>query len=376
MKAIIRLLGWAFALAVPICGIASAQSTAAPPSGGRVLVLDNERVLEGEVTRDGGLYHIRRDSSELTVPADKALGVCASLEEAYKFLSGRANLRDADEHLRLARWCLMHELRDQAIAEAATAVQMRPSHAESRQLLAMLQRPPPDVAPPPPLPPPATEPEPVLPVSTEVLAFFTTRVQPILMNTCANCHATGRGCSFNMVRISEACARKSTQHNLTAVLKQICFDQPAASPLLFKACLAHGGAHAAPLSNQGEAVPFVTLQGWVNLVVTQHPHLREHGAKAVTAQVPGASVETVALKTGQDSPPAIRTLPAPEAKVSNVPPPAPRVVESNPGVIAADDNTPAAGQPRRLPRIEGAVVDSLDEYSAEIFNQQWHPDRR
>jgi hypothetical protein len=377
MKATIRLLAWAFALAVPIWGSASAQPTPTPSSG-RVLVLDNERVLEGEVTRDGELYRIRRDSSELTVPANKALAVCGSVEEAYKFLSSRANLRDADEHLRLARWCLMHELRDQAIVEAATAVQMRPSHPESRQLLAMLQRPPPDVAvaPPPPLPPPASEPEPVLPVSGECLALFTTRVQPILMNTCASCHATGRGGSFNMVRISEACARKSTQHNLTAVLKQVCFDQPAASPLLFKACFAHGGAHAAPLSNQGEAVPFVTLQAWVDLVVAQHPHLRAHGAKAVPAQLPGAGIETVALKTAQDSPPAVRTLPPPEANLSNMPPPVARVVETNTGVIAANDSTPPAGQPRPLPRIEAAIVDGVDEYCAEIFNQQWHPDRR
>ena len=46
------------------------------------------------MARHGDQYIVRRPIGELKVPADKALTVCASLEEAYNFLRGRANLQD------------------------------------------------------------------------------------------------------------------------------------------------------------------------------------------------------------------------------------------------------------------------------------------
>jgi hypothetical protein len=378
MKAFFRLLVCALALAVPAWVSAVAQQTPAPTPSGHVLVLENEHVLEGEVTRDGAVYHIRRDSSELTVPAAKALAVCASMEEAYKFVCSRANLRDADEHLRLARWCLINELRDLAIVEASTAVAMRPGHAESRQLLAMLQRPAVVSPPVPALPPQSVAaPEPVLPVSADCLAFFTTRVQPILMNTCASCHATGRGGSFNMVRISEAAARKSTQQNLTAVIKKICFDQPGASPLLFNASFAHGGAHAAPLSVQGPGGPLEALRDWVNVVVAQHPHLRIYSAKAVAGQTPSSGFETAALKTGKNPPATFHDLQHTEANTADVSPPVARIVEHNPDVVAATKGAPGPGEVRQQGPVQAMPALPVDDYySADVFNQQWHPGRR
>src|SRR4051794_35355730 len=74
----------------------------ARPLTGKVLVLDNEHTLEGDIERIGDQYRLRRAVGETWVPADRALRLCASLEEALAYLRGRANLGDADEHLRLA----------------------------------------------------------------------------------------------------------------------------------------------------------------------------------------------------------------------------------------------------------------------------------
>src|SRR5438045_80150 len=141
MKHHYRLLLWAAALAAPLAGALAAQEPASLPLSGHVLILDNERVLEGEISRQGDRYVVRRAVGEVTVPAAKALAVCGTLEEAYRLLSARANLHDADERLRLARWCHGVGLRDQAVAEVQTALQLRPGHQESKQLLRLLERP-------------------------------------------------------------------------------------------------------------------------------------------------------------------------------------------------------------------------------------------
>ena len=50
---------------------------------GHVLVLDNERVLEGDITREGEVYVIRRSVGEMKIPASKALVVCGSLDDVF-----------------------------------------------------------------------------------------------------------------------------------------------------------------------------------------------------------------------------------------------------------------------------------------------------
>src|SRR5947208_2979320 len=94
-------------LLVPILSCMANDLFAGPPAGkkGKVLILENERVLEGDVEKIGSQYLIRRSVGETWVPGERVLAMCQSREEAYKFLRGRANLDDADEHLKLAQWC-------------------------------------------------------------------------------------------------------------------------------------------------------------------------------------------------------------------------------------------------------------------------------
>src|SRR5437763_620082 len=70
---------------------------------------------------------------------------------------------------------------------------------------------------PPPAPWPPTPPAPAVELSADALGMFTTRVQPILMNTCASCHASGKGGAFTLTRAYDggAAARRATQQNVT-----------------------------------------------------------------------------------------------------------------------------------------------------------------
>src|SRR5204862_7743035 len=86
-------------------------------------------------------------------------------------------------------------------------------------------------------------------VTTETLTAFSRRVQPILMNTCANCHATERGGNFKLIRVTDDGSqnRRTTQQNLSAVLAHINLDNWPASPFLAMAISVHGDTGQAPL---------------------------------------------------------------------------------------------------------------------------------
>jgi hypothetical protein len=271
----IRLVYCILAFVAPAWAAVRAAQPETAPTTGKVLVLDNERTLEGDIERVGEQYRVRRPVGELWVRAENTLRLCRTKEEAYTFLRSQANLRDPDEHLRLAHWCHQQGLRGQALQEATAAVELRPTHAESRRLLLSLQRAAVHSSPTQPVKPreegesaPTSQPP---ELSTESLSLFLSRVQPILMNACANCHATGRGGAFKLIRTYEVgmIGRRTTQQNLAAVLEQIQKDRPSASPLLTKAVSIHGKPGEmtqSPLKNREEAA-YRSLEEWVRITV-------------------------------------------------------------------------------------------------------------
>jgi hypothetical protein len=278
------------------------------PRRGRVLLLDNEHIVEGDIEYLRGQYHIRHTIGESWMPGNRVLRLCADREEAYRYLRGRANLDDPDERLRLARWCHGQGLHKQALDNVSEAVQLRPGHEESRRLLSSLRR----VATTMPAAPSSARAETAETVTipelnAEALGLFATKVQPILMNACANCHAAGRGGAFKLMRTSASSTaiRRPLQQNLAAVLGQINLQQPQISPLLTKAITAHGDVSQAPLAGR-QIAAYHALEEWVNTTLAHNPHLREH-----TALVP----------TSGGNPPALSPRPARKPVETSVPRP-------------------------------------------------------
>jgi hypothetical protein len=310
--------------------------------------------LEGDIQREGSQYRVRRSIGETWVSADRVVRLCGSLEEAYQYLKKQANLRDPDERMRLAQWCQQHDLHDLALSEVSAAVELRPRNAEYRRLLENLQR---TAAESHGLkahsssssqPNNKNEPPPV-DLTANSVSQFVTRVQPILMNTCANCHGPAHTGPFQLERVrdKDVVSRRATQYNLAHVLDQINPESIATSPLLTKAVSLHGEATQPPIKNR-EAQAFHRLEDWVKQTVENNPQLRERGEPASSAAEPKKDQKKAEDAEAQSPPPLSLSPSVPkqptEFAASQPPPPKP--------------TTP------------------VDPYDPIIFNRQAHPEKQ
>jgi hypothetical protein len=391
MKPYIRSLLGALALAAPAVAQAPpappAPTVPAPAATGKVLVLDNHQLVDGEaIVRAGDQYRVRRTIGEATIPAARVLAVVEDAAAAYRFLAARAKPKDPDDRLRLARWCLANGLRAQALAEARAALQLSPNHREAQRVVKGLEaslaaaR-----ATPPPAPAPRTDfasdvpaVEPELPeFNPDSLGLFVTKVQPILMNACASCHATDRGGEFKLVRTYGTGNRRSTQANLAATLALLKRDDPAASPLLVKAVVPHGTSPVPPLTSRN-VPPYRLLEAWVkyavaapgttapDLAVVSRPAPPETAPPAATPAGPPAEAPkgpTPFAEAGKSSPPSPDLvpppiLPAPPPVKPQTPPPG----DAPPAVVPI--NRPPAPKP------------SGDPFDPDVFNRQMHPEKK
>jgi hypothetical protein len=308
MRTNIRLL-----LCVVVAALGTSLWATDPPAAkpvGRVLVLDNERTLEGEIEQEGTQYRIRRSVGETWVSGEKVLKLCQSREEAYQFLRSRANLTDPDERLRLAQWCQVQGLREQALAEVKAAVELRPNHAESKRLLRTLER---SLA----TATPASDnpakrdsgkdqgPTPPIDLNTESLSLYVTKVQPVIMNACASCHASGKVSNFQLSRAFEGglANRKTVQRNLTSILAQVNLEKPELSPFLLKAVSIHGDMTQPALKGK-QAQAYKILEDWVQLTIANNPQLHEKNS------APSVPLPVTELKTDEATAPKKNEKPA------------------------------------------------------------------
>ena len=245
-----------------------------PRTTGKVLVLDNGNILEGNIELHGEQYRIERAVGEVWVPAGKGMRLCVDWQEAFAAMAAQANLLDPDEHMRLARWCQLHNLRELALAEVTTVLQFQPGNQEAKQMKGNLERVLSEEKTPAILPGqvckgPAV---PKMDISSASVALFATRVQPILMNTCVSCHSNGKGGNFQLVRSCEGGQRAATQRNLAAVVAQIDVERPNISPLLIRSVSPHGINKLPPIKSH--SVPYNTLEEWVQQLLADNPQLR------------------------------------------------------------------------------------------------------
>jgi hypothetical protein len=340
---------------------------------GRVLLLPGDRGLEGDIEKVGDQYRVRRGSSEVWLPAEKALRLCSDWEDAFAFMKARANLGDPQERLRLAHWCQRNNLKALALSEAKAALAMRPGHAESRQLVSMLTQPDAPASNSPvktvaTASAPAKAVPPACDISSDAFALFATRVQPILMNTCVQCHSGGRGGAFQLVR-TEGGQRALTQANLAAVLAQVRTDNPPLSPLLIKAVSPHGNAANAPIKDR-QTMPCRALQGWIDALLAGNPHLRYQQTEAAFSAPEKTSV---AFAQGQAMPPlsakpALASRPTPRGELANG---VPVALSHSPSAAAAPSK--ATNPPSFAPKIpadDKQQLNTLDVFDPAAFNRQ------
>jgi hypothetical protein len=242
-------------------------------ASGKVLILDQDRIMEGDIDRVGDRYRIRRPSGETWIRAKDTIGLVADREAAYQFLRTRCDEKNVTDRVRLARWCQAHGLRKQALAEADAAVLLQPQDKALSRFREELMLAPESPAMQPLAPKP---PDPILPdpgnaeVSPESLSLFVAKVQPILMNLCATCHAAGRGGDYKLTRTygNTAIGQRATRANLISSSAFLNRAQPDSSVLLVKAVTAHGDATAPPIRDR-QVPAYKHLDDWVRLALDQ-----------------------------------------------------------------------------------------------------------
>ncbi|MFT7641607.1 MAG: hypothetical protein ACI9G1_003358 [Pirellulaceae bacterium] len=301
---------------------AAASPQLAPRQG--VVVLRNGRVISGAVTRLGDRYLVTLgESGEVRLPIEQVEMVCDSITEAY--LKKRASTRtlDADDHLNLAQWCFNQAREDRTMVAAAadeilSAMSKDKDNPRIPQLerrLSMMSQ--------------AQAPTPVIvseptsfvdknAIDRELRALtpaatkaFSTTIQPILFNRCANpaCHGVQAKNDFRLVRltIGKTPTLRITRRNLYLALKQVDRDNPEASPLLDYATRAHGTMATSVVGPHEKGIIEI-LQAWAK---ETRPILAAAEAPAQVTQAKQNLAKTY-LKTVPETPG--KTEPAADAE--------------------------------------------------------------
>ncbi len=306
-----------------------AVQVAQPIRSGKVLLLENERTIEGEVDKFADFYRVRRSVGETQIPIHQVLALCADQKEAFEFLSRRTNLQDPDERFKLAQWAQVRGLLSEAHIQIQEALVLRPNHDASKRLKMVIEQmerreKEKRLFPEKPIALASSESIAPLPfeVSTEALGVFCQKVQPLLMNSCASCHATGKGGSFKLVRVygGSSSNKRVLQNNLAAVLSQVSPQQIGASPILVKSVSVHGDLTQAPLHNRGTPA-FKMLEDWIRATIYSTPN--EFGQTTLAGGFGSGTMIQAVVPPGLINPSNIRTtgfavspLPKPENPVS------------------------------------------------------------
>lgn len=293
-----------------------------PPAPTQLVVLTNDATVSGVVVRVPDGYRITSGRSEQVIAAERVVAVCGTHHEALAVLRQRANLRDADERVRLARWCRQHGLAEATRHELAAALALDPQHRVALGLQRTLQTEGAGNPAPAPASPKLPMGEDIKPrriptdlprLSERQMAEFTRRVQPILRNSCGTgaCHGSERdNVSFRIVAplTTNGFTPAQTQKNLDQVWAVVDRNDWEKSPLLSHALRAHGGSTRPPL--HPNSIPFQTLAVWVQSVSGTKPAVAVAAPKSMPSTAAGGATGFAADQA--PSPPPMATVsPAP-----------------------------------------------------------------
>jgi len=249
---------------------------ARPPT---MMVLNDGRVLYGQISERPGGYMIESPGSKQVVPYELIRLLASSLEDAYVKQRDAMKMPRAGDHLALAQWCKDNKLYALATEQLEAALKLEPNRGEARRMLQevvdLTQT----------KSPPAagryrviTGGAPVVErtsagISPGSQTEFVRRVQPILVNRCGNatCHGSASDNSFKLINVRSGLRqqRLETELNLAAVLKQIDTRKPSQSPLLVRPADDASREHRGAFSAVAGASQQQRLREWVLAVARE-----------------------------------------------------------------------------------------------------------
>lgn len=206
----------------------------------RVVVMSTGRVVQGTITETPGGYHISTPNGNFTVTYNDVVCTAASVRDAHQKLQKLFTPPSASGHVILCRWCIENRLYDLAMDEVQAALHLEPARAEARNLLWQLEtllNPQPEQSPDnvltwdSMLAPPVNAPG---GLTRDTTQEFVRRVQPLVLNTCANARCHGNSQSdfpLQFVRSSGVGGQSITTENIESVFKFVDIDNPRESRL-------------------------------------------------------------------------------------------------------------------------------------------------
>ena len=316
-----------------------------PDSRNHLLVLNSGRVVKGRLTPRTGGYDVTLPAGRMFVSSEQIRFKAANMNDAYQRLRDSFTELTPNSHMELARWCMTNKLLSMARRELLDALHLDPYHTQARRMLEGIVR---EQARTPQQQAPASAViDPFAPerrslggLTQDTARVFTRNIQPLLTNKCGNarCHGAGQN-GFAVVPAHNSVTAYTTEQNLAAVLNQIDFRNPAASPLMSAVTGVHGGSRELLFRGQSGRRQLDLLKQWIAAVAREVSPPRE--TVDGTAKIhPRQQTET-------------------------------RAADSN---ISTAARTQAVSDSRFI--TDAVAATKTDQFDPEKFNKRFHPQSR
>lgn len=283
-------------------GNSPAQAEFPANSGGdtsdihRFYLLKTGYLVEGKGVNNGTHYELQMEYGSMQIPVENVEFAAESLEGIYQYKKLQIDPRNCNQLMKLAEWCLAHQLVKEGIAEYRRAEQIAPNTIMGdhiRAQIAQAENPSAETSGRNPFVPPKQFSAPqesddeldlwVNNIPQPVFDAFAKKVQPVLASRCASaeCHGSNSENQFKIF-IPRQPSGRSTYRNLKSAVQWIDLENPKASPLLTSLVSPHGGKK--PLYNV-ESSQYQNFIDWIQLTGKKLPpelnaslqaQLREH----------------------------------------------------------------------------------------------------
>ncbi|MHC2070697.1 hypothetical protein ACYFX5_24760 [Bremerella sp. T1] len=368
---------------IACCLLASvcwAQSPLAAPYEG-VLVLSNGNAMRGRITQEGEYYSLAiNEDSVVRLPAERVAFACKSIEEAYLRQKAKVGTTTVADHVELANWCLDLQLWEEAAYHHAIAVRSGPNQTDVIRLdrrfqIKLDEKANPDKIEQVQYAMPVTKPdvslestdfeEPDPSLSPQVVRYYTSTIQPIMLNGCAasRCHAENSENAFRLVEFENvrSIPRRMTVRNMNSALAYIDYERAQNSPLLTKSATRHGDGTAPNLSPE----QLRAIQAWV-FAAARGP--RPMKATATPTIMPASFDAPAEMPKALQQPKETGRRPSESIPVNPI-------FGGNANVSKGGREMPYRSIPKKgvTPKEKPEVK---DEFDPELFNRQFHPNRQ
>jgi hypothetical protein len=250
----------------------------------RVIVLHSGQTVIGDLEPRPGGYLVKQSGGLVVIPFTLIRLTARDLPDAYRKLQDTLHNPTAHQHIELARWCHSHKLYDSARAEIRRALILEPERRDARELLVQVEREtsgeltvpvPRDAG-------PAVDgfrtprPESLAGLSPETVQTYVRRIQPLVMNKCGNarCHGAAASNDFRLTPVRQGMSgfQTFTEHNLTALLRQVSEVEFTDSPVVRSTIGPHGGVTRPLFTGRGAEQQRTDLLNWLERAARERAH--------------------------------------------------------------------------------------------------------